>query len=95
MDQRAALLLERHDQSIKEFDDRIAAAAASVAELNKGGAAPSAGLKRVQVVPPAGKGDLFLTASVTPVDLPAPGQVNDPEHLAGLQALQGGIEAVS
>ena len=98
-DERVALLLSQHGQVLQEFDKLIKATAQHTQEPPSAPAsvAPTPGLARKawKVAASADWDDLYLTAAVCPSELPTPTAPTEANLLAEMQALWGGIEAVS
>ena len=96
-DERVALLLARHVQVLQEFEKRILTAAQLAQEPPEPAAAapPPPARKEWRVAPSACWDDLYLTAGVSPSELPTPAPATAEPLLLELQALWGGIEAVS
>ena len=95
-DERVALLLARHGQVLQEFERRISAAALLAKETPEPvAAAHPPARKEWRVAPSACWDDLYLTAGVSPSELPTPAPATAEALLLELQALWGGIEAVS
>ena len=98
-DERVALLLSQHNQVLQEFETRIRAAAQLAQELPSApasvAATPALSRKAWVIAPSASWEDLYLSAVVSPSELPTPEPVVDAALLTELQSLWGGIEAVS
>ena len=92
-DSHHAMILQRHEEVLREYDGRIAAAEKLAAAVTQAGA-PVAPVS-VAVHPSADTADRFLTAAVQPNELPTPEAVKDDAKAASLQVLWGAIEALS
>ena len=101
---RTELKLEQHRLIVAEFDAKISAAATAAGEtVAAAAAAPEASAAPLQPARPcpvaktATVKDLYLTADISPAELPVPKPLldTDTEKIAEVQALWGGIEAVA
>ena len=104
--ERTNLKLEQHRLVLAEYDERIA-----TADTDAGGAGAGVGGAAAAAAPVAGEppacpcpvaktakvADLYLTAVISPVELPTPTPLKDTEteKTEAVQALWGAIEAVS